>query len=129
MGDVLDEDVLNPSAFGPCCDAVTGTFVIPLTVLTSSVAQWEDTFESFCEGLDLHVLAELRLGEVTCEFEVRVRPLNNGTEISIISFQTEISLNSNCAAFNNLALDFSSYSSSASMACVETSNGCTVTAV
>lgn len=129
IGNVLDENE-NPSAFGPCCDAVTGVYVVPLTLLTATDAEYEDTFENFCEGLDLHILAEMRVGEEeTCEFEVTVTVLNSGSPVSLIAFNASIPHNTNCAAFNNFALSFATYTATASMLCDETGIGCTVTAV
>lgn len=109
---------------------MNGTWVIPLISLTSSSAEYEDTFEDFCEGLDLYVYAEMRVGEdEACEFDLFMRALLNGSPISEVFANASIAPDTNCAALNNFDMGAPTVSATASMICLETGQTVKVTAV
>lgn len=118
------------STYDDCCVSINGDWVLPLISLTATVAQYEETFENFCDGLDLYVFAEIRLGEEeTCEFDVTFYVMDGATEITRVGYSASLSPNTNCAAFSNFTLPFNQFSSSVSMTCAEPTADCLVTAV
>lgn len=120
----------DSGANGPCCTSINGSWSVPLTSLSSSLATYEDTFENFCDGLDLHVYAEIRGGgEDPCEIEVTFRVLSGATQLTLIGFGASLAENTNCAALVDFPLTFAQQTSSGSMACTEPTADCLATAV
>lgn len=98
--------------------------------MTSTQATYEDTFEDFCEGLDLLVHAEIRYSvEDGCEFDVLFTVKDGATTITEIGFEASLSENTNCSAFNDFALAPGLFSGSGDMVCTEPTNDCLVDAV
>lgn len=104
---------------------------MPLISLTASQATYEDTFESFCSGLDLVVRVEIRyVDEFTdCELEVTLTVYDGITEILSINYTRDIPQDTDCSAWADFAVFFATNNGSGSMACLDPSANCLLTAI